>query len=523
MATVVQYILSLKDQFSGTLNDIDNKTRSLDNSFSGLKSTIATTFGIGAITMFGKSIIDVGSKVENATTGLTTMLKSAEGATSVISSVMEDAMKTPFSFESLLDANKALISAGENSETARKNVLNLANAISATGGTDEALQRMVVNMQQIKNVGFAEREDIKQFAYAGINIFKALEEAGISSARGTQVSYEQLTLALQKAHEEGGIYYNGLENMANNTSVKVSNLSDAIFQLKVKMFNDLKPAITEGINMLSGLIGKLGEAWKWYRENREMVNSFVVGLGSAIVAVKVMIPLMQGLAVATMTTVSPMLALGVAVTALGTAYMYASTQQEQFQRSKEDWNKKQYENETNALQEDLAEKVKRGVKEKEARKQVADFQRGLINKEIEQQRELGKQYDFQGYLKGSSDKEKQKALDLRNQSVERIITLEEKLKAVSEFEKGSTESTNGIKNPTMSTMANTSKTKAISSNTSRSQATGNKAITINVSIKDLIGTNNMNITNVKESINKIQDMVVGALTGAVNDFQLIVE
>lgn len=70
---------------------------------------------------------------------------------------------------------------------------------------------------------------------------------------------------------------------------------------------------------------------------------------------------------------------------------------------------------------------------------------------------------------------------------------------------------------------NNSKTTTMPRNMARSQATGSKSVTINVSIKDLIGTNNMNITNVKESINKIQDMVVGALTGAVNDFQLIAE
>jgi hypothetical protein len=33
----------------------------------------------------------------------------------------------------------------------------------------------------------------------------------------------------------------------------------------------------------------------------------------------------------------------------------------------------------------------------------------------------------------------------------------------------------------------------------------------------------MNITNVKEGANKLQDMVVSALTGAINDFQLIAE
>ena len=73
------------------------------------------------------------------------------------------------------------------------------------------------------------------------------------------------------------------------------------------------------------------------------------------------------------------------------------------------------------------------------------------------------------------------------------------------------------------TKTDSKKTRAVGTNATRSQATGSKAITINVSIKDLIGTNNMNITNIKDGANKLQDMVVGALTGAVNDFQLIAE
>lgn len=76
--------------------------------------------------------------------------------------------------------------------------------------------------------------------------------------------------------------------------------------------------------------------------------------------------------------------------------------------------------------------------------------------------------------------------------------------------------------PTTSTMANSSKTKAMSNNTSRSQATGSKSVTINVSIKDLIGTNNMNITNVKEGMNKLQDIMVTTLTNVLNDSQLAV-
>jgi hypothetical protein len=58
---------------------------------------------------------------------------------------------------------------------------------------------------------------------------------------------------------------------------------------------------------------------------------------------------------------------------------------------------------------------------------------------------------------------------------------------------------------------------------SKSVAEGTKVTTINVSIKDLIGEYNLNVTNVREGSEKVKQMVVDALTGAVNDFQLIVQ
>lgn len=57
----------------------------------------------------------------------------------------------------------------------------------------------------------------------------------------------------------------------------------------------------------------------------------------------------------------------------------------------------------------------------------------------------------------------------------------------------------------------------------KTKATGSKSVTINVSIKDLIGTQNINTTNLKEGGGKIRDMIVQVLTGAVNDFQVVAE
>ena len=281
----VNYRLTLTDLLSGKLREAEAEADKLEGKLSGVQAMIgaafaaAATYGVGS---FITSMVEAGTKVEDARVGLGTLLKDTEAAGKVIENTMEDATKTPFAFEGLLAANKALIGAGETAEKSRVNVLNLANAIAATGGGDDELNRMVVNLQQIKNVGEATAMDIKQFAMAGVNIYQVLADATgkpIEKVKEMKVSYELLTDALAKAHEAGGIYEGGLEKMAANTSVQISNLGDAMFQLKVKMFDDLKPAITWFIGAAKDMIGGLREGWDWMVEHKDEIKAVGVAMG----------------------------------------------------------------------------------------------------------------------------------------------------------------------------------------------------------------------------------------------------
>lgn len=246
---------------------------SLKGSVMSLGAAMGVTFGVAGIGIFINKVVQAGSVVENATIGLTTLLKDQAEAAQVIKNTMDDATKTPFSFEGLLAANKALISADVNAKQARTDVLNLANAIAATGGGNDELQRMVVNLQQIKNTGVATALDIKQFAYAGVNVYKVLEAAGIKTGEGIKITYEQLTKALDKAHQQGGIYFNGLENMAGATSVKISNVGDSLFQMFNDIFVEVKPMVDE---VLNGVLGGI-EAIK---SSIKPVKDFIIGIKS---------------------------------------------------------------------------------------------------------------------------------------------------------------------------------------------------------------------------------------------------
>lgn len=334
MSETVVYTLTLKDLLTGKIQVADgavdkfeNKMRKAQTTANNLANAVGVAFGTAAVVAFGQRMIQAGTKVEDALTGLTTLLRDQAAAQEVINNTMEDATKTPFAFEGLLAANKALISAGVSAKDARTDVLNLANAIAATGGGDDELQRMVVNLQQIKNTGEATAADIKQFAFAGVNIYKVLADSTgqpIEKVKELGVSYDALTAALAKAAGEGGIYANGLANMAQNTSVRISNLGDGIFQLGVTMFNDLKPAIDTVISGLASLVGALSAGWNWLVRNRDAVYAVSVGLGVVAGAYAIYrASLLAGVAIQGIQTAVTYVQIAAMYT-LGTAYGTAS-------------------------------------------------------------------------------------------------------------------------------------------------------------------------------------------------------
>lgn len=214
---------------------------------------------------FISSGIEYNAQIEKYTTGFTNMLGSAEAAQQVMSQIQEDAAKTPFDVASLTQANQYLISAGENASYARNTIMALGDAVSATGGGNDELNRMAQNLQQIANTGKATAADIKQFAYAGIDVYGILADyTGKSTAevQNMTISYDLLTQALQAASEEGGRYYNSMDTQSQTMNGRVSTLKDNVSQLAGLLTGDLSSGIGVVIGNLNDLIVKAQEAYK---------------------------------------------------------------------------------------------------------------------------------------------------------------------------------------------------------------------------------------------------------------------
>lgn len=220
---------------------------------------------LSAVEGFISSGIEYNAQIEKYTTGFTNMLGSAEAAQQVMSQIQEDAAKTPFDVESLTKANQYLISAGENASYARSTIMALGDAVSATGGGNDELNRMSQNLQQIANTGKATTADIKQFAYAGIDVYGILADyTGKSTAevQNMTISYDLLTQALQAASEEGGRYYNSMDTQSQTMNGRVSTLQDNVKQLAGLMTGDLSSGVGVVIGNLNDMLVAAQEAYK---------------------------------------------------------------------------------------------------------------------------------------------------------------------------------------------------------------------------------------------------------------------
>lgn len=258
----------------GYMNSFGDSTRNTESSLAGsiakgqILGNVLTTLAskaLDAAVGFVQTGIEYNAQIEKYTTGFTNMLGSAEAANEAMKAIQEDAARTPFDVASLTEANQLLISAGENAGYSRKVIMALGDAVSATGGGNVELSRMAGNLQQIANVGKATAVDIKQFAYAGINIYQVLADYTGKSVQDVQnmtVSYDLLSEALIAASEEGGRYYNAMDAQSQTMNGRVSTLKDNVSQLAGLMTGDLSNGIGMVISNLNDMTVAAQEAYK---------------------------------------------------------------------------------------------------------------------------------------------------------------------------------------------------------------------------------------------------------------------
>ncbi len=301
-STIPSQIASARRELASLQRQSNRHSGNLGSSGGSVSSGSSGGFSVGGIAMgsiLGNVATQAGSAVVGAVssaistgisksmqkqqdiTGLTTFLGKS-GAESAYKDIQSDADITPFNTASLLEVNRALISAGTNAKDARADSMNLANAVSAVGGGNDVLSRMAANMQQIKTVGKATAMDIRQFGMAGINIYEMLSKStgkSIAQVKEMDVTYDDLAKSLAMARGKGGIYEGALEAQGKTMAGKWNTVQDKAGNA----LSDIADAFSPIINKVLDIgITFANNIQPWLVKAQPYIDVISNGFGTAI-------------------------------------------------------------------------------------------------------------------------------------------------------------------------------------------------------------------------------------------------
>lgn len=268
-------------KFGKNAEELGNKISNVSSKIDNLSSKLTTrlTLPVAGIATAG---IAYNAQIEKYTKSFETFLGDAEEAGKVVNKIKEDASKTPFDTANLIQANQMLISTNENADNAREVILALGDAVTATGGGNAELTRMAANLQQIKNAGQATALDIKQFAYAGIDIYGLLAAytgKTVAEVKDMTVSYEVLTEALKSASKQGGKYYNAMNDASETLTGQTNQLTAEVKSMSGELTKGLMPVAKKVVGKAKELIQKFNSLSDSEKENIVRIGLMVAAAG----------------------------------------------------------------------------------------------------------------------------------------------------------------------------------------------------------------------------------------------------
>lgn len=263
---------------SRNLSNLSDKMKSLGTAVQdvGKKASVVSAAIAGLFTVGVK----YNAEIETSTRAFETFIGNAEDAAEAIEKIRKASEKSPFDTKELIRANQLLITTGEDADDVRNTISALADAIALTGGSNDELSRMASNLQQIKNAGKATSMDIRQFAYAGIDVYGILAETtgkNVEELKKMDITYEELSKALQVAASEGGKYYQGQEKMADTLNGKINQLKKTFTDLLGELSESLMPTINKLTEGLKGIVD-------WFKALDPQQKEMITKIGLALVA-----------------------------------------------------------------------------------------------------------------------------------------------------------------------------------------------------------------------------------------------
>ena len=259
-------------------NGVKNTSKQIEQSGLGIEELFnrmtraAAAFGAGFTAKeLISNIAQVRGEFQQLEVAFKTMLGSEDKANALMQQLIKTAATTPFDLQGVANGAKQLLAYGENVENVNDDLIRLGNIASALS---QPIGDIVYLYGTTMTQGRLYTQDLNQFTGRGIPMIRELaKEFGVAEneVRGLveagKVGFPEVQKVIQNLTNEGGMFYNLMQEQSKTITGQISNIEDAVST----MFNEIGKA-NEGIinEALSGV--------SYLVENYEKVGKVLVGL-----------------------------------------------------------------------------------------------------------------------------------------------------------------------------------------------------------------------------------------------------
>lgn len=247
---------------------LQKANNSLAESFKNLGKRVLFYTGLGALTGFAKSLMDVRGQYELLERSIGAVLGDFEKGSQIFREQQELALKSPFTVLDLAGATKQLAAYNFEAEELVDVSRRMADISAALG---VPMERLTYNLGQIRAQTVLTARDARDFANAGLSIITELakmyteqEERIVSVGdvmdrmSNKMVSFTDVMKVLNRYTDEGGMFYDFQAKQAETLAGQLSNLTDAYDFMLNEIGKENQGMLTRSISLARSLF----ENWR---------------------------------------------------------------------------------------------------------------------------------------------------------------------------------------------------------------------------------------------------------------------
>lgn len=259
------FLKKLKEAESGvkaTAKQIEESGSSIEDMFERIQKAAALSFAGFTATEFVKKVASVRGEFQKLEVAFKTMLGSEEKASDLMAQLVHTAAITPFDLKGVSEGAKQLLAYGEDVSNVNDDLIRLGNIAA---GLSQPLGDIVYLYGTTMTQGRLYTQDLNQFTGRGIPMIRELaKQFGVAESevkdlvQAGKVGFPEVQKVIQSLTNEGGMFFNLMQEQSKTISGQISNIEDAIDT----MLNDIGKQSEGIINTALSVTASLVENYK---------------------------------------------------------------------------------------------------------------------------------------------------------------------------------------------------------------------------------------------------------------------